>query len=134
METMVVMEDLWIMVSNMLWIMVSLLNLPILIELLTNLVKLKKEISKSQNSLMSLLDQPLHYKKLLLNKLSLLPLMLLTGNSIHQELSLTVNQASITELPLLVIILTMNGSLKTHGEKDGENLDILDYHPETLVD
>jgi hypothetical protein len=58
METMDVMEDSWIMVSNMLLIMVSLPNLHILIKLLIKNVKVKEEISKSLNSLMSKLDQP----------------------------------------------------------------------------
>jgi hypothetical protein len=121
-----VMEDLWILVSNMLLNMVSLLNLLILIKLLTKNVNLIKENSKSLNSLMSALDQPQDYKKLLLNKLSLLPLMLLTGNSIHQELSLTVKLLLITELPLLDILIKVNGSLKTLGDLVGEKKDILD--------
>jgi len=122
------------MVSNMLSKTVSPLNLLILIKLLTKNVKLKEEISKSLNSLMSLLDQPQDYKKLLLNKLSLLPLMLLNGNSIHLESSLTVDHNSITELLLLDILIKMNGSLKTHGENHGENKDLLDYNLEILVD
>lgn len=112
--------------SNMLSKMVSLPNLTILIKLLTKDVKKKEEISKSLNSLMSPLDQPQDCKKLLLNKLSLLPLMLNNGNSIHLESSLTVELNLITELPSLDILKTMNGSLKTHGENHGEKKDILD--------
>lgn len=96
-------------------------------------VKFKEELSKSHLTMMLL-------KEMLINSPLPLPnnqypslLMPITSNSILEVSSLTVKNLLITELPLLDIPL-MLGSLKTLGEKSGENPDTLDSREETPVD
>jgi len=125
METLDVMEDSWIMDSNTLKIMESLLNQNMLIPLEMELVNKTVDLKNLLPTLM--LDQKMLMllPVLLLNNQSLLPLMPTISNSMVEVSSVNVVNNLITEL-LLLDILLKPGLLKTLGDHHGVKVDILD--------
>jgi len=103
-----VMEVLWITVSNISEITESVPKTLIHTPPKTVLAKFplaQKILSPSQDTLMFLLEVPLDLNLLVTNNQFLLPLMPKTGLSTVVVFSPTVEQASITESYLLVILL-----------------------------
>ena len=98
-------------------------NLNILIEQLQELAINKEEASKLYHIAQQVhvldsktLSKPKQYQSLL---------MLQTGANIHQVSSITVQHQLI--MPSFWLVLSVEtGKLKTLGEQDGENMDILD--------
>jgi hypothetical protein len=131
-ETKDAMEDLWTMLSNTLKNMVLPLKTNTHTNPLLENVKFKEEISKSNLTLMLLLEMLINSLPLLPNNQFQLPLMLTTSNFMIQEFSLIAKPNLITELPLLDT-LKMLGLSKTHGENLGEKMDTSDLREETPV-
>lgn len=132
METMDVTEDLWIMDSLTLKIMDSFLKMNILMLPEIKLVKSIKDLKNFPAGMMFHPEMFLTLLMPLLNNPYLLPLMLITSNSMVVVFSKIVILNLITELPLLDILKKL-GLLKTPGELDGENPDTLDLLEEILV-